>query len=173
MSRAVLSLGSNVGDRAATLQAALRRLGATSGVHVRALSRVYETAPVGGPAQPDFLNAVLLAETTLGVRELLAATQTVEHELGREPASQRTRWGPRSIDIDLVDVDGLVRRDGDLVLPHPRAAERAFVLVPWVDVDTGAWLPGAGRVADVLSGLDASGVRRRDDVALELPAQAR
>ena len=156
----VLALGGNLGDRLATLRAALPALAAIPGTSLTAVSPVYETDPVGGPPQPPYLNAVVLARTTQSPPALLAHTQAVEAALGRVRAE---RWGPRTLDVDLVVVDELI---GDvsaapaLTLPHPRAHERAFVLAPWHDVDPEAVLPGRGRVADLLAGLEAGGLRR-------------
>ena len=164
MTEAVLSLGSNLGDRLANLQSAVDRVHG-DGVTVRAVSPVYETAPVGGPPQDVYLNAVLLVETTLPARELLARAHDVEEALGRERAE---RWGPRTIDVDLVTYDDETRGDGDLTLPHPRAAERAFVLRPWLDVDPNAALPGGVAVAQLAARLDESGIRRTD-LQLEVP----
>ena len=161
MSRAVLALGSNVGDRAAALRFAIDRLAATDRLRLVAVSPVYETAPVG-PPQPDYFNAVVLVETELEPQELLATAKRVENDAGRRP---RERWGPRELDVDVITVDE-VALDGDLVLPHPRAHERAFVLVPWLDIDPAAQLPGRGAVRDLVAALDRAGVQRRDDVAL-------
>jgi 2-amino-4-hydroxy-6-hydroxymethyldihydropteridine diphosphokinase len=162
--RSVLALGSNQGDRAAVLQGAVDALGGTPGLTVLAVSPVYETDPVGGPEQRDYLNAVVLAEGTLGPRELLEAAHAVEATFGRV---REVRWGPRTLDVDVVAVGDLQVAEPDLVVPHPRAAERAFVLVPWLDVDPAAEVPGRGRVVDLLGALDRSGVRRRDDLVLE------
>lgn len=148
---AVLSIGSNVGDRLAHLQLAVDVLSP------QLISPVYETAPVGGVAQDDFLNAVLLCDLDAGTAWQLA--QDAEQRAGRQRVQ---RWGPRTLDVDLVVADGPVP-DG-VELPHPRAAERAFVLVPWLDVDPDAVLPGVGRVADLPR--DDSGLRRRDDLVL-------
>ena len=166
--RAVLALGSNQGDRLAMLQGAVDALADTPGLTVLAVSPVYETDPVGGPEQPDYLNAVVLVEGALSPRALLERALAVEEAFARV---RDVRWGPRTLDVDLVAVGDLRVDEPDLVVPHPRAAERAFVLVPWLDVDPEAALPGAGRVADLLAGLDRSGVRpRRDDLVLEVPA---
>jgi len=165
--RAVLALGSNQGDRLAALQGAVEALAGTPGLTVVAVSPVYETDPVGGPEQPDYLNAVVLVEGDLAPRALLERSLTVEAAFAR---TRDVRWGPRTLDVDVVAVGDLRVAEPDLLLPHPRAAERAFVLVPWLDVDPDAALPGAGRVADLLAGLDLSGVRRRTDLVLEVPA---
>lgn len=150
---AVLSVGSNLGDRLAHLQLAVDVL------QPRAVSPVYETAPVGGIEQDDFLNAVLLCE--LDAEQAWELAQRAEQAADRERV---VRWGPRTLDVDVIVAEGPVP-DG-LELPHPRAHQRAFVLAPWADVDPAAELPGKGRVADLLAGLDLRGVRRRDDLEL-------
>jgi 2-amino-4-hydroxy-6-hydroxymethyldihydropteridine diphosphokinase len=125
-----------------------------------AVSPVYETDPVGGPAEQDsFLNVVAELRTERSPHELLG----VCHRL--ETAAERVRlerWGPRTLDVDVLDVDGTTSDDPELTLPHPRAAERAFVLVPWLDVDPEARIAGRGRVADLLAALpdaERDGVR--------------
>lgn len=150
---AVLSIGSNLGNRLAHLQLAVDVL------QPRVMSPVYETAPVGGVEQDDFLNAVLLCD--LDASQAWDLAQQAEREADRERV---VRWGPRTLDVDVVVADGPVP-DG-LELPHPRAHSRAFVLVPWADVDPSAVLPGHGPVVDLLGRLDLSGVRRRDDLEL-------
>ena len=158
MSRAVLSLGSNMGDRTAHLQAAVRSLGRT----VRAVSSIYRTPPWGGVEQPDFYNIVVIAEDD-GDDPLAwwQRCQALEQAAGRV---RTVRWGPRTLDADvvLVEVHGHAVRsdDPELTLPHPRAAERALVLAPWVEVDPGAELPGAGPIADLLDELDTTGIAR-------------
>jgi 2-amino-4-hydroxy-6-hydroxymethyldihydropteridine diphosphokinase len=128
--RAFLALGSNLGDRLAILQAAVDGLATTPGVRLTSVSRVYETDPVG-PAQPDYLNAVAALETTLSPRALLEAGQRLEKGAHRE---RRERWGPRTLDVDVLWVDGIVVDEPDLHVPHPRMRERLFVLVPLADV---------------------------------------
>ncbi len=164
---AVLALGTNLGDRAGTLLSAVAALRATPGVQVRAVSPVVESDPVGGPDQPDYLNAVVLADTTLSPRALLAACQAVEAAHGRHRA---VRWGPRTLDVDIVVLGDLVADAGDLELPHPRAAARAFVLAPWHAADPEAVLRtpnGPRRVADLLEQApDRGGVRFRPEVRL-------
>ena len=164
--RMVLALGSNQGERLAMLQGAVDALADTPDLVVVAVSPVYETDPVGGPEQPDYLNAVVVAEGPQSPRTLL------ERALAIEDAFDRTRdvpWGPRTLDVDVLAVGDLTVDEADLVVPHPLAGERAFVLVPWCDADAAAVLPGAGPVADLLARLDTSGVRRRDDLVLEPP----
>jgi 2-amino-4-hydroxy-6-hydroxymethyldihydropteridine diphosphokinase len=155
--RIVFSLGSNLGDPLANLQAGLDHLLTGPDLRPIAVSAVYQTAPVGGPPQPDFLNAVLLADSALTARALLRAGQAAEQALHR----QRTVvWGPRTLDIDLISCDDEVSSDPELTLPHPRAHERAFVLAPWLDVDPGACLVGYGPVADLLAKADRTGITR-------------
>jgi 2-amino-4-hydroxy-6-hydroxymethyldihydropteridine diphosphokinase len=163
---AVLALGSNLGDRFAALQGAVGALADTPGVQVAAISSVYETAPVDAPAgSRSFLNAVLLVDTTLSTATLLERALAVEAAFGRERTG---RNGPRTLDVDLIAVGNrVVERDG-LTLPHPRAFERAFVLVPWSEVDGQAELPGRGSVADLLTALGTDGVVRRADLSLNV-----
>lgn len=177
----VLALGANLGDRAGTLTAAVAELAATPGLEVVGVSPVVETEPVGGPEQPPYLNAVVAVRSTLTPHALLAACLAVERRHGRE---RRVRWAARTLDVDVVSYGGLVLRTPDLVLPHPRAATRGFVLAPWAALDPDARLElpgGAARVVDLLAeltggqGADAPpagvpGVRPRPDVRLEVPA---
>ena len=133
MPRAHLGLGSNLGDRLAHLQFGLDGLAARAG-RVVAISPVYETQPVGGPPQPDYLNAVVTVETELSPRELLGVAKALEAEAGREPADAERRWGPRPLDIDILVVGDERVAEPDLVVPHPRIHQRAFVLAPLADV---------------------------------------
>lgn len=166
--RAVYSLGSNLEDRFEALQGALDALLEAPGVTFVGVSPVYETAPVGVPDQPNFLNAVLVVDTVLPSAALL------ERAHGVESAMQRIRkrevaWGPRIIDVDLVTVDAETSDDPLLTLPHPRAHKRAFVLVPWHDVDPDGELPGHGAVADLLGAVADQEVHRRDELPLRPP----
>jgi 2-amino-4-hydroxy-6-hydroxymethyldihydropteridine diphosphokinase len=163
--RAVLALGSNIGDRLAHLQGAVAAL--TDAGRVVAVSPVYETDPVGGPEQADFLNAVVIVDTDLNAHALLDLAHVTEARFARV---RDQRWGPRTLDVDLVAIGDEVIDDSEIVVPHPRAAERAFVLVPWLAVDGEAAFPDGRRVTDLLAGLDLEGVRLRADLALELPA---
>lgn len=161
----VLALGSNVGDRAGTLADAVRDLSAAGLVDLR-VSPVVETAAVGGPVQGDYLNAVVLAVTRLSPHRLLDAAQAVEATHGRR---REVHWGPRTLDVDVVTYGDLVAVGPRLVLPHPLAHRRAFVLVPWLLADPGAVLPGprGGRVADLAAvAADRAGLRPRADVDL-------
>lgn len=163
MTRAVLSLGANLGDRAAALQGAVDALAEQVGVV--AVSPVYETEPLGSDAQPDFLNAVVVVATELGPRALLMLGHEIELAAGRVRAE---RWGPRTLDVDLVAYGDLVSDDPVVTVPHPRAHERVFVLRPWLDLDPDAVLPGRGRVADLLPA--ATGAVRPAAVTLRRPA---
>jgi 2-amino-4-hydroxy-6-hydroxymethyldihydropteridine diphosphokinase len=151
---AFLGLGANLGDRLSNLQAAVDLLGAREGIRVLRSSRVYETAPVG-PPQPDFLNAVLEVRTSLPPRGLLGACLEVEAALGRVRGE---RWGPRPIDVDVLAYGRERIVEEDLVVPHPRLAERAFVLVPLLEIAPDLELPGLGRLA-ALRAPDVDGVR--------------
>ncbi len=124
---AYLGIGSNLGDRAAHLQGAVRGLAATPGVTVVAVSAVYETAPVGGPPQPDYLNAAVAVSTALSARDLLGVAQRLERGADRVRGE---RWGPRTLDVDVLLVADEEVHDDDLEVPHPRIAERGFVLAP-------------------------------------------
>ncbi|MGN6087679.1 MAG: 2-amino-4-hydroxy-6-hydroxymethyldihydropteridine diphosphokinase [Actinomycetales bacterium] len=155
--RVVIALGSNLGDRFDTLQAAVEALLETPAIVPVAVSPVYETDAVGGPeGSPPYLNAVLLAETTMSPGSLLQRAMAIESALGRVRAE---RWGPRTIDVDLLVVGDAVLDEPDLTLPHPRAHERAFVLQPWSDVEPDAVVPGRGSVQDLLAQTDRSGLR--------------
>lgn len=162
MTRAVLSLGSNLGDRLAHLRAAVTGFAEV----LLAASPVYETAPWGGVEQPDFLNAVLLVDDDgADVWEWLRRGQQLEDAAGRV---REVRWGPRTLDVDVVCVtgaDGPVLSDHpDLLLPHPGTRERATVLRPWLDVEPDALLPGHGQVAALLAALGPDhGMRRRPE----------
>jgi 2-amino-4-hydroxy-6-hydroxymethyldihydropteridine diphosphokinase len=162
---AVLARGSNLGVRRDILQGGVDAIAGLSEVRLIAVSPVYETVPVGGPPQPDYLNAVVLAETPLPSRELLDRLHEIEAAFDRVRA---VRWGPRTLDIDVITVSGERSDDPELTLPHPRAHERAFVLAPWHDIDPAAELPGHGPVADLLAGIDAAGIRRNGE-ALVIP----
>jgi 2-amino-4-hydroxy-6-hydroxymethyldihydropteridine diphosphokinase len=162
MTTAVLSIGSNLGDRLGFLRSAV------DGLPVLAVSPVYETAPWGVTEQDDFLNAVVIVSADDADEWFwLHRAHTLENAAGRV---REVRWGPRSLDVDVITVAGVTSRDPRLELPHPRAHERAFVLVPWLDVQPDAELPGHGRIAGLVAALPAGeveGVRRREDLTLE------
>jgi 2-amino-4-hydroxy-6-hydroxymethyldihydropteridine diphosphokinase len=162
-SRAALAIGSNLGDRLALLHAGVHDLASTPGLELVAVSAVYETAPVGGPEQGAYLNAVVVVATDLGPLALLERALQVEAGHGRV---RLQRWGPRTLDIDVLSFADEVSDDPVLTLPHPRAHERAFVLVPWAEVDPAYVVPGRGvTVAELLDALppaDRVGVVRVD-----------
>jgi 2-amino-4-hydroxy-6-hydroxymethyldihydropteridine diphosphokinase len=157
MTAVVLALGSNLGDRQDILQGAVDAIVGLPGVRVTAVSPVYETVPVGGPAQPDYLNAVVLADAARPARELLDRLHEIEAAFDRV---RLLRWGPRTLDIDIIVFDSERSDDPELTLPHPRAHERAFVLAPWHDADPDAELPGHGPVDQLLAQADRAGLRR-------------
>ena len=161
--KATIGLGSNMGDRFSYLQQALDSLNTVTGVQVHSVSPVYETDPAGGPEQKDYLNAVAVLKTVLTPHQLLAETQQIEQEANRQ---RNERWGPRTLDLDLLAMDSEVVSTEDLDLPHPRAHERGFVLLPWSMLDPDYLLPGYGSVADLLTRVDVSGVRLRTDLQL-------
>jgi 2-amino-4-hydroxy-6-hydroxymethyldihydropteridine diphosphokinase len=151
---AFLGLGSNLGDRLGTLQQATDLLGAEPGLTLTGCSRVWETVPVGGPPQPDFLNVVVRADVTLEPLGLLAACRRVEAALGRV---RDVRWGPRTVDVDVLLIDARTMHDPELTVPHPRMHERAFVLLPLLDIEPDPRLPDGTRLVDVPLGPDAAG----------------
>ncbi|ESQ04023.1 2-amino-4-hydroxy-6-hydroxymethyldihydropteridine diphosphokinase [Streptomyces sp. CHA1] len=165
---AVISLGSNLGNRLETLQGAVDALEDTPGLRVKAVSPVYETEPWGVDpgSQPSYFNAVAVIRTTLPPGSLLERAQAVEEAFHRV---RDERWGPRTLDVDIVAYADVVSADPELTLPHPHAHERAFVLAPWHDVDPEAELPGQGPVDELLSALAGDGVTRREDLELRLP----
>lgn len=166
--RVVVALGSNLGDRGETLAAALDSLSALDGVTVTTVSPIVETDPVGGPDQPDYLNAVAVARCERTPDELLAALHAIEAEHGR---NREIRWGARTLDLDLIQYGApggrheVTSDDPALTLPHARAHQRAFVLVPWLAADPRARLrvgegaSGIQAVSELLHRLDPSGVR--------------
>lgn len=158
MTQAVLSIGSNVGDRAAHLRTAVAEFADV----LVAVSPVYETPAWGGVAQEPYLNAVLLVAGDHTPAEWLARAHTAEDAAGREHA---VRWGPRTLDVDIVQIDGVASEDPDLRLPHPFAHERAFVLRPWSDIDPTGQLSGRA-IRDWLSTVDSTGIRLQPDVVI-------
>lgn len=143
--RAVIALGSNLGNRELNIDSAIAELAKI--IEITHLSTNHETDPVGGPEQPKYLNAILIAETQLDPHELLIAMLEIENKLGRK---REIHWGPRTIDLDLIIVGDEVIVSDVLVLPHPRAHERKFVLEPWLEIDPTAQIPGFGLVESIL-----------------------
>ena len=146
--KAVLSLGSNLGDRRAHLAAAVTTL--ETEVTVDAVSSIYQTPPWGPVPQDDYYNLTLTARAGLDAYGWLALCHNLEQEAGRV---RDIRWGPRTLDADVVMVDEIVSMDPDLTLPHPRAHERAFVLLPWMEIEPFAQIPGHGPIGDLLAHL--------------------
>ncbi|MFC9291558.1 2-amino-4-hydroxy-6-hydroxymethyldihydropteridine diphosphokinase [Streptomyces sp. NPDC057052] len=166
--RAVISLGSNLGNRLENLQGAIDALEDTPGVRVKAVSPVYETEPWGVEpgSQPSYFNAIVVLKTTLPPSSLLERAHAVEEAFHRV---RDERWGARTLDVDIVAYADVVSDDPSLILPHPRAHERAFVLAPWHDVEPGAQVPGRGAVAELLDTVTREGVAARKDLELRLP----
>jgi len=164
--RTVIAMGSNLGDRLDYLQGGLDGLFDTPRIKFLAVSPVYQTAPVGGPEQPDYLNAVVIAETSMPAQAVLERCLSLEDAFGR---TRDERWGPRTLDLDLIIYGDEVSNGPGLTLPHPRAHERAFVLAPWHDADPQAQLPGYGPVADLLAALGTDGIARLEGAVLHSP----
>jgi 2-amino-4-hydroxy-6-hydroxymethyldihydropteridine diphosphokinase len=164
--RAVLALGSNLGERMASLQGAVNAIADTPDVWVTGISPVYETDPVDSPADAKtYLNAVILIDTTLAANRLMDRALAIEDAFGRERSEVKN--APRTLDVDLIVVGDRRSDEESLRLPHPRAVQRAFVLRPWLDLEPDAEFPDLGPVADLLEETDQSGIKRRDDLALE------
>lgn len=164
--RVVLSLGSNLGSRLDNLQGAVNSLADTPDVWVTAVSPVYETEPVDAPeGSGPFLNAVVLADTTLSARTLLDRCLAIEDAFGRERVESNS---PRTLDVDLIVVGDRRSATEELTLPHPKAAERAFVLKPWFDLEPDAELLDAGPISELLAQVGLDGVTLREDVELSL-----
>ena len=165
---AVIALGANLGDRRETIRRAVERISRLPLVYDVRLSELYETVAVRldgpDPDAPGYVNAVAILSTRLGPEVLLGMLHAIEEEHGRE---RRERWGDRTLDLDLITYGDVVSEDPHLLLPHPRAAERLFVLDPWLSVDPEGVIPGRGRIADLAAVLrtDAAGVGAVDDTA--------
>lgn len=153
--RAYVALGSNVGDSRQYVLSGIAALGVLPRTEVLARSRLYRTAPWGVVSQPDFVNAAVMLETALEPHDLLRALLDIERGAGRDRSGER--WGPRTLDLDLLHVAGRRHGDETLVLPHPYIAQRAFVLLPLNDVAPELDIPGQGRVADLLQVIDKQG----------------
>jgi 2-amino-4-hydroxy-6-hydroxymethyldihydropteridine diphosphokinase len=147
----VLALGSNLGNRESNIEEAVSEL--ENIIEITHLSTLHETAPVGGPKQGDYLNAVLIGESELTPHELLALTSKIESKLGRV---REVRNGPRTIDIDIIVFGEIQINTPDLQIPHPRAHQREFVLAPWLEIDPDAQIPGRTSVAKILAELAVS-----------------
>jgi len=146
--KAVVALGANLEEPIAAVELAITLLEQSTDLVAR--SSLFSTKPVGGPPQPDYVNAVCIIESNLPARDLLGLLHGIEKSMGRV---RNERWGPRVIDLDLIMYGLLVSEEEDLTLPHPRAHERRFVLEPWLEIDPDAELPLHGRVSDILADL--------------------
>ena len=162
-----IAIGSNIGNRLDHLQFAVDKL--SERVEITAVSSVYATAPVGGPEQDDFLNAVLVGETNQDPHDLLNFC----HEI--EAAALRVRkehWGPRTLDVDLLAMGDQESSTETLQLPHPRAHERGFVLVPWSEIDPDFMLVNRGAISSLAAHVDVTGVDRADEFVLTIPPRS-
>jgi 2-amino-4-hydroxy-6-hydroxymethyldihydropteridine diphosphokinase len=146
--KAVIALGANIDDPQENIDLAIALL--REATDIQAISSMYTTAPVGGPEQPDYINAVAIAESELPATDFLNMLHGIEKALGRE---RTIRWGPRTIDLDLIQYGSILSASQELLLPHPRAHERRFVLEPWLEIDPDAHLLTHGRVDGLLSAL--------------------
>jgi len=146
--KVVIALGSNIGDTNSHLHHAIEEL--AKHIEVTAVSSFYKTAPVGGPAQDDYLNAVLIGESEMDPLDLLVEMQEIEAMAGR---TREIQWGPRTLDLDLISFGDHEINEPHLEIPHPRAHERAFVLEPWFEIDPEAELIGHGLIGDLLQEL--------------------
>jgi 2-amino-4-hydroxy-6-hydroxymethyldihydropteridine diphosphokinase len=164
--RVVIGLGSNLGDRQSNLQGAVDALSDTPDVWVTGVSPIYESTPVDCPPDSgDFLNAVVLADTTLAANRLMDRALAIEDAYDRDRSHGVN--APRTLDIDLIAVGDRRSDTESLKLPHPEARNRAFVLQPWLDLEPDAELPGDGPVADLLAKIGTDGLKRRDDLTLD------
>ncbi len=144
----VIALGSNLGDRHENLSAALIEISKIA--ELLSVSKFYETAPVGGPYQPDYLNAVAIVAGEMTPTDLLLKLQKIENSAGR---TREVRWGARTLDLDIIIAGDVQLESEFLTLPHPRAHERAFVLAPWAEIDPAAHIVGKGPITSLLSSL--------------------
>jgi len=165
VNKVALALGSNLGDRAANLQHALDALVDSEVLSNVAVSSIYETEPVGGPDQGPYLNAVVLGVSALEPEHLLTAVHRIENQLGRV---REVHWGPRTVDIDILAYGREVWNTEQLVIPHPRAHERAFVLIPWSELDAQFVIAGHGTVQECLASSSSDGVELYSGVQLHV-----
>ena len=149
--KVVLALGANLGDRESTIDQAIIEINEI--LEVTHLSSLLESEAVGGPEQPDYLNAIAIGHTELEPNDLMRQLLDIEARLGRV---RTERWGARTIDIDIISMGDLIMKSEQVELPHPRAHERRFVLAPWIEIDPEGQIPGKGRIENLLSELDRS-----------------
>ena len=159
MAEALIALGGNVGDIRETLDRAIDMLCDGADVQLLARSSDYRTPPWGVTDQPPFVNCAIIVTTELTPPALLERAQAVENQFGRD-RSREQRWGPRTLDIDLIAYDDVTRTAPILTLPHPRALERAFVLLPLAEIAQDLQIPGRGSISDLVQQVDISGCRR-------------
>ena len=152
--RAIVALGSNLGDRFEYLQKAVNEINSEEEIEISKISSVYETLPVGGPEQGNYLNAVISLVTELEADELLFKLLLIELNLGRQ---REIAWGPRTIDLDLIWFENQTINLDNLIIPHPRAHERCFVIKPWLEIEPDARI-GNTEIKEFLKDLDCSGV---------------
>lgn len=145
--RYVIAVGANLGDPTTAVTDALDTVAVTLDGTLVSRSSLYCTEPVGGPDQPEYVNAVVIVESDLAPGDVLSRLQSMEHQAGRV---RDVRWGPRTLDLDVIVAGELVSEGPDLTIPHPRAHQRAFVLVPWFEIDPDAHLPGRGPIRDLI-----------------------
>lgn len=165
MTAVVLSIGSNLGDKFENLQTAVTKISQHPKILNLVTSALYVTEPFGGPDQDDFLNAVITFETHLTAEELLAFVQQLENEAKRV---REVRWGPRTLDLDILTFGDLVQTSEKLTIPHPRISERAFVLVPWLEIAPDAQIPTIGKLSDLCAAVDKSTVQLNRDMKLKV-----
>lgn len=155
-SLSAIALGSNIGESQAILEGALKTLEQTPGITIKAKSSWYKTAPVGGPSQPDYLNGAAILQVQLSPQQLLKTLLEIEQEFGRV---RQERWGPRTLDLDVLLFDDLILETPDLQIPHPRMTERAFVLVPLAEIAPDWIEPVTGEpISQLAQKLDSSEV---------------
>ena len=159
MSRVAIGLGGNLGDAQATMRAVFGAIAGIEGVALLAGSSLYRTPAWGGIEQPDFINAAALVETALAPQALLDALLAIERAHGRDRARE-TRWGPRALDLDILLVDARVIDEPGLRVPHPRLHQRAFALLPLLEVWPDAHIPGIGPAREALSAVTSDGIQR-------------
>jgi 2-amino-4-hydroxy-6-hydroxymethyldihydropteridine diphosphokinase len=168
MTKVTLSLGSNIGERFQHLQTAVTKINQNKKISNVLSSSVYETKPVGGPEQDNFLNAVICLDTELTPLELLEFTQKIENEAER---IREVRWGPRTLDIDVLVYGNTVIDSEVLSIPHPRISERAFVIIPWLEIEPTAQIPNIGLLKDLKNRITYSDVQLNSDMKLTVSPQ--
>ncbi len=168
MARVTLSLGSNIGERFQHLQTALTKINQNKKISNVVSSSVYETKPVGGPVQDNFLNAVISLDTELTPLELLEFTQKLENEAER---IREVRWGPRTLDIDVLVYGNTVIDSEVLSIPHPRISERAFVIIPWLEIEPNAHIPNIGALKELKKRIANSDVQLNSYMKLTVSPQ--